>query len=221
MQSIEKKIAELNARKQELQKAKDFIEEKKKEYEEAIRKPAAFAEREERKIRDLLASKVSVSLQSYVEELAKLWNLDINKLKANLIFETFNGKMTKEELLNMYYTEFSFSGKTHNALFLVNYKDGEITRSAYIDYPITINFFSSKQRNNLPLIDCLKAIVKFEDGSFESTFVCDDYKNIQFAYPFSKMVNIMNDGHYSSTANIALLNAAIRDNQSCKEEKLL
>ena len=71
MQSIQEKVAELNARKQGLQEAKDFIAERKKEYEAAIEKPAAFAEREEREINALLGSKVPVSLQTYVEELAK------------------------------------------------------------------------------------------------------------------------------------------------------
>ena len=220
MQSIQEKVAELNARKQGLQEAKDFIEEKKKEYEAAIEKPAAFAEREEREIRALLASKVPVSLQTYAEELAKIWNTNIRNINAVVIVDSFNGDKSMEQLLKDLTSE-SLYPPEHTISFLVEYKDGPVMHTACISRPFTKGLLKAEQRDGEPFVSHLRrGVVRIDsEGRDEISIVCDDYTPLMFNFTFRDMTNIMYDPNYKTEANIALLNAAIRDNQDCKQEE--
>ena len=220
MQTIEGRIRELKARKQGLQKAKDFIEEKKKEYEAAIEKPAAFAEREEREIRALLASKVPVSLQTYVEELAKLWNTKVRNLDTTLVIATFSGVIPMEEMLKELTEESCYSSK-YNINFLVTYHDGPVMHCACINRPITKALLKAEQKDGKSLVSHLRREVIRIDGEdrSETSIVCDDYSPLVFDFTFGDITNIMYDPNYKTQDNIALLNAAIRDNQDCKQEE--
>lgn len=213
MQTIEDKVKELNTRKQAVQEASDFIKERKKEYEKDIRIPTAFIEREEREIRVLLDSKVSVSLKTYVEELAKLWNTKVRNLEATLIVDTFNGELSMEQMLKELlskswissYPRYSFS-------FLVDYKDGSVTHSACISQPITGEFLQAKQKDGKTFISHLRAeIIKLDEDHYESSIVCDDFSPLMFDFNFCYMLNIMEND--TEQEKVALLNAAIRDDQ--------
>ena len=221
MQSIEEKVAELKARKQGLQEAKDFIEEKKKEYEAAIEKPAAFAEREEREIRALLASKVPVSLQTYIEELAKLWNTKVRNLDPTLIITTFSDNMTLEQMVKELLSEFLYSSSKCDVSFLVTYKDGPVMHCACIKRPFTKELLQSTQKDGKSFISHLRAdVVRIDsEDRYESTIVCDDFTPLVFNFTFGDMIKIMYDPNHKTEDNIALLNAAIRDNQACKQEE--
>ena len=221
MQTIEEKVAELNARKQGLQEATTFLAERKREYEAAIEKPAAFAEREEREIRALLASKVPVSLQTYVEELAKLWNTNVRNLDATLIVETFNGQLSMEEMVKELVAESLLSSRPKNSIsFLVDYKDGPVMHTACISRPITKGLFKEEQKDGKPFVSHLRPeVVKIRERCYESSLVCDDYTPLVFNFAFGDMTNIMYDPNYKTEDNIALLNAAIRDNQAYKQEE--
>lgn len=217
MQTIKEMVAELNARKQGLQEARDFIEEKKKEYEKAIEKPAAFAEREEREIRALLGSKVPVSLQTYVEELAKLWNTKVRNLDPTLIITTFSDNMTLEQMVKELLSEFLYSSSKCDVSFLVTYKDGPVMHTACITRPITKGLLQEVQEDGKSFISHLRPEVIKDGARYESSLVCDDYTPLVFNFTFGHMINIVYDPNYKTQRNIALLNAAIRDSQHNKE----
>ena len=220
MQTIEERIRELNARKQGIQKAKDFIEEKKKEYEAAIEKPAAFAEREEREIRALLGSRVPVSLQTYLEELAKLWNTNVRNLDTTFVIATFSGVIPMEDMLKGLTEESRYSSK-HNIFFLVTYHDGPVMHTACISRPITKGLLKEEQKDGKSFVSHLRReVIRIDsEDRYQTSIVCDDYSPLVFDFTFGDMTNIMYDPNYKTEDNIALLNAAIRDNQACKQEE--
>ena len=221
MQSFEELTIELKARQEQLKKTKNFIAKKKEEFEKAIEKPTQFVEREEREIKALLNSKLPISLQTYVEELAKIWDTDVKNLNAQLIFDTFDEKMTKQELIREMLETHIYSGKPkYSVAFLVDYKDGPITHHACIKRPITERLLSSIQKDGKSFVSHLQPeIDKIDEDNYESTLKCDDYRYLAFDFSFGEIARVMTDSDCQVTASIAVLNAAKRNNQYNKQEE--
>ncbi len=159
-----------------------------------------------------------VNLQTYVEELAKLWETDVKNLEVNLIFNTFSEKMTFKQLLSE-----CIDSVNPTMTLLVIYKNGASTRGAQIKYPITKEVLKEIQKDGKPFFKHLRPEIIEVDANldrYDSTLICDDYKNLHFAYTFGYLSKIMNNPDYKTIDNIALLNASIRDNQHNKENIL-
>lgn len=208
MQTIEDMAQELNnSFKDEVILAKQ-LDQKKQEYLIAREELASLIRTHRNKREQILNCKIPVSLSTYVEEVARLWETDVSNIDAQLLFYRIKGKLTKKQIVDTLSKRMYFLGWVR---FVVKQKDNPSKQWFTLRQELNEEFFNAIQKDGKPFVEHLYPKVNCDnDGSIVSTLECDDYKHIVFNCEFKDIYTIISHPEFE-TNDIALLNTCIRD----------
>ncbi|MBQ9795346.1 MAG: hypothetical protein IJW36_00090 [Clostridia bacterium] len=196
-------LEELIMRKQAVKDAEQFITEENRKFREKVAKSEAFIEREKREIEALRGSFVSVELEKLVEQVAKEWGTTVDNLEVVLVFDVISGKYEKYNFneFGKFLHEF-FNTKQEMALLITD-KHGVCKRCECFKRPLFLLDLKEKQRDGKTLGQHLNLVsTEVEEGKFETTFVCDDYKNLIFNYRLSELLDLCDNPKSSDSLTI-------------------
>ena len=198
-------LEELAMRKAAVKNAQDFIDVETEKYKNKIRDAEIFKEREEREIECIKNMNISITLESFVEEVAEEWNVDIKKLKVNVLFGTAEvlGKSSEKS-----FNKFCKTRKDLVMRLCVEYRGNMIQIANPLD-------LDSIHKGGKTLSDYLR-VVHYEKCAFINTnFHCADYRNLIFTYNVSSLVD-RKGKPYISTDEL-IFKAHARDNKKRNE----
>lgn len=199
-------LEELRMRKEAVRKAESFIQEENKKYRKKVAKSEAFVERENREIETLKNSFVSVELEKLVEEVAKEWGTSVDDLEVSVDFDVIPGKYDKCNFNE--YGEFlhKFFDTMQEMTLMITNKFGVCKRTRCFDRPLFLLDLRERQKDGKILAQHLNLVsTEVEEGKFETTFVCDDYKNLIFNYRLKELLD--NNNNPKSSDGVTILSA--------------
>lgn len=175
-------------------------------------------EREIAKQDELLATPCKVYLQTFLQELASLWQVDNARLQVGFDFGEFNGRKELSHLVERVVDEGVIRLRCH-----IVCRRGEEGKLASFDVCVLPQTLFEEQRDGREFLQHLKPYYYQEKIKGESvdktTFVCDNYNEIILRFPFGKIIYILQDKNFKDVTNTALLRAILRDEKEDRKIK--
>lgn len=212
MGNINRLIEELILRNKGIRRAEQYINTKREEYNQSIQAPINFIKNERKEISRLENSNIYFNLETYVRELAKLWQVPVNKLKVAMRFDSYQEKHNQEDLIKLCSASTMYTEQPRDMKVIVEYNGSRKTKQAVLEIDLTKELLDVVQRNGETLIANLK--VKAEDagnGLYYISFYCENYKDLVLSKSLKEFIEIKKSKDRNDT-NIAMFKAVKKDN---------
>ena len=176
-------LEELRMRKQRIADAGKYIDDETSEYKLRIKKYEDLIESEKLKLRSIQNTQLPISLETFVEEIAKKWEVNVDDLVVNIEFPktSAGGKYKKYEFVKLQdYQCFINGGVDIKITITTKNKSIAIKRKLKL---------SEIQRDGQELRDFLDVETKKYGSFYFTNFICPDYKNLVLQYELRELLN--------------------------------
>ncbi len=179
----------LNYLQNEITDNQQYIDYKKTEFEKDIAPSQSNINSAREEIQKIKESVVCVNLQSFVEELAKLWEAKTSDLDITIVFNTIPGKFEKynwNEYGNFLHEYFSIP---QTMTLLVTDNVNPHKRITTLEAPFPLLALKAPQKDGKTLGALLDLVSEeISPNQFETSFVCKDYRPLIFRMDFNSIL---------------------------------